>query len=161
MIYNSVCIELVSNTGINLYNFHINMYIGRCECYMKNTDLIYKLWVQDELVPRSIHIDDDLYERLKFLDTKVFDGGISKIVNVAIEYSLCEESGTVKYYKKPDGVHSLYRSLLIRKRLYDKLLKIKEETGISLSRLLNYCIKKFLDDFDSQIKSIYNELTHN
>ena len=41
------------------------MYIGRCECYMKNTDLIYKLWVQDELVPRSIHIDDDLYEELE------------------------------------------------------------------------------------------------
>ena len=161
MIYNSVCIELVLNTGINLYNFSYKYVYRKVRIYMKNTDLIYKLWVQDELVPRSIHIDDDLYERLKFLDTKVFDGGISKIVNVAIEYSLCEESGTVKYYKKPDGVHSLYRSLLIRKRLYDKLLKIKEETGISLSRLLNYCIKKFLDDFDSQIKSIYNELTHN
>lgn len=121
---------------------------------MNQSNVLYRLWLREPIVKRSIHIDDDLYEKLQYLSDNVFEASVSKIINVAIEYSLCEESEDVKYYKKPNGVGSIYRSLLLRKEFYDKLVNIKERTGISISRLVNSCIKTFFDDNQKYFSSL-------
>lgn len=121
---------------------------------MGNTNSIYRLWLKEEQVKRSIHIDDNLYEKLQDLSENVFEASVSRIVNVAIEYCLCQENPNIKYYKKPKGVESIYRSILLKKSFYDKLVSIRENTGISVSRLLNYCIKIFLEDYDEYFRSI-------
>ncbi len=57
---------------------------------------------------------------------------------------------SIAFYKKPEGTDSIYRSIVLRKNFYDELIKIKNQTGISFSRLLNKCIKDFLEDYKKE-----------
>ncbi len=112
---------------------------------MRAIDRLYK---KEKFITRSIHIDEDLYEKLQYLADNIYDATVSKIINVCIEDFL--EKGDYKFYKRPKGVSSLYRSLLIRESFYKELDKVKDETGISLTRLLNSAIKKFLTEYDKE-----------
>lgn len=114
---------------------------------MKAIDRLYK---REEMVIKTLHIDQDLYEKVQYLSANVFDASVSKIINVCIENSLLKNEG-IKYYKRPSNVDSIYRSIVLRKSFCDKLLKIREETGISFSRLINACIKEFLDEYKDEL----------
>ena len=114
---------------------------------MRAIDRLYK---KEEMKVRTLHIDQDLYEKVQYLAVNVFDASASKIINVCIENSLIKNKG-IKYYKRPANVDSIYRSIVLRKSFCDELLKIREETGISFSRLINACIKEFLDDYKDEL----------
>ena len=110
---------------------------------------IQRLYKKDEIITRSLHIDEDLYEKLQYICDNVYDTSISKIVNICIE-TLLMDKNNIKFYKKPYKVDSIYRSILLRKEFYDKLIKIRDNTGISFSRLVNGSIKDFLNKYNGK-----------
>ena len=110
---------------------------------------IKRLYKKDEIITRSLHIDEKLYLKLQNICDNVFDASISKIVNICVE-TLLQNKDNIKFYKKPYKVDSIYRSILFRKEFYDELIKIKEKTGISFSRLVNGSIKEFLDKYQGK-----------
>lgn len=110
---------------------------------------IDRLYRKDEIVPRSLHIDEELYLKIQDLAENVFDSSVSKLVNVCVE-TMLQHKEDIKFYRKPAGTDSIYRSVLFRKTYYDALVKIREKTGISFSRLVNGCIKEFLDEYKDE-----------
>ena len=96
---------------------------------------IKRLYLIDEIITRSLH--------------NVFDASVSKMVNICVE-TLLQNKDNVKFYKKPYKTESIYRSILFRKEFYDELVKIRERTGISFSRLVNGSIKQFLDKYNGK-----------
>ena len=113
---------------------------------MRAIDRLYK---REETITRSVHIDEDLYEKVQYLSENVYDASASKIINVCIENTLLKNNG-IKFYKKPANTDSIYRSIVLRKSFYNELLRIKDETGISFSRLINGAIKEFLEDYKNE-----------
>lgn len=110
---------------------------------------IQRLYKKDEMITRSLHIDEDLYKKLQYLCDNVYDASISKLTNICIETLLIHKD-KIKYYKKPHKTDSIYRSILFRKEFYNELINIRERTGISFSRLVNGGIKEFLDKYDGR-----------
>lgn len=111
---------------------------------------IERLYKRDEIVPRSLHIDEELYLKIQELSENVFDASVSKLVNICVE-TMLEDKNNIIFYKKPEGTDSIYRSILFRKTFYDELVEIRGKTGISFSRLVNGSIKQFLDKYKDQI----------
>ena len=110
---------------------------------------IDRLYRKDEIVTRSLHIDENLYIKLQYICDNVFDTSVSKIINICIETLLLDKS-KIQYYKKPHKTDSIYRSILFRKEYYDALQRVKEKTGISFSRLVNGSIKNFIDLYQNR-----------
>lgn len=109
---------------------------------------IYRLYSKDNpTMPKSINIDDSLYEKLKeLIDTK-FDATISDIINVAFENYI--EKNKPSFYAKPKDETVTYRTVMIRRNNLVALQGIHLTTGISLTRLVNSAIKDFLDNIDN------------
>lgn len=110
---------------------------------------IKRLYKIDEIITRSLHVDEDLYLKLQYICDNVYDASISKMVNICIE-TLLQNKNNIKFYKKPYKTESIYRSILFRKEFYDELVKIKDKTGISFTRLVNGSIKQFLDKYNGK-----------
>lgn len=111
---------------------------------MSAIDRLYS--INNKTVKKSINIDDSLYKRLMRYTKKNYDATISDIINVCIEDLL--STGSVKYYAKPEDEITIYRSVMIRKENAEALNKITQETGISLTRLVNIAMKEFLDKYN-------------
>ena len=110
---------------------------------MSAIDRLYS--INNKTVKKSINIDDSLYKRLMRYTKKNYDATISDMINVCIEDLL--STGSVKYYAKPEDEITIYRSVMIRKENEEALNKITQETGISLTRLVNIAMKEFLEKF--------------
>ena len=110
---------------------------------------IQRLYPKDKVITRSLHIDEELYLKLQYLCEDQFDTSVSKLVNICIE-TLLQDENNIKFYKKPYKTDSIYRSILFRKQFYDELVKIKDKTGISFSRLVNGSIKQFIDKYNGK-----------
>lgn len=110
---------------------------------------IQRLYKKDKVVARSVHIDENLYLKLQSICDNVFDTSISKIVNVCVETAILDEEN-IEFYKKPYKTDSIYCSILFRKQFYDKLIEIREKTGISFSRLVNGSIKDFIEKYQGK-----------
>lgn len=109
---------------------------------MGNVDKLYL--INNKTIPKSINIEDKLYERLKkLLDTK-YDATVSEIINICIEDYIDENNP--KYYDKPKNETVTYRSIMMRKDNINALQKMHKRTGISVTRLLNASIKEFIDN---------------
>ena len=103
---------------------------------MRAIDRLYK---REETITRSVHIDEDLYERVQYLSENVYEASASKIINVCIENALLKNKG-INFYKKPANTDSIYRSIVLRKSFYKELLKIKDNYP-------KYIISRDIDDF--------------
>lgn len=110
---------------------------------------IERLYKKDQIIVRSLHIDQDLYEKMQYICDNVYDTSISKLTNICIETFL-QDITKIKYYKKPYKTESIYRSIIFKKEFYDKLIEIKDTTGISFSRLVNGSIKQFVDKYNGK-----------
>ena len=44
-----------------------------------------KLYKREELISRTLDIDEDLYYKLEFLSKERYDASISKLVNISVE----------------------------------------------------------------------------
>lgn len=111
---------------------------------MSAIDRLYS--INNKTVKKSINIDDSLYKRLMRYTKKNYGATISDMINVCIEDLL--STGSVKYYAKPEDEITIYRSVMIRKENAEALNKITQETGISLTRLVNIAMKEFLDKYN-------------
>lgn len=111
---------------------------------MSAIDRLYKK--NNSTVQKSINLEDKLYTNLKQIVEKEYDATISDVINACIEDLI--SSGNVKYYAKPEGEITIYRSIMIRKENVKALNKITKETGISLTRLVNIAMKEFLDNYN-------------
>lgn len=111
---------------------------------------ITRLYLKDKIITRSLHLDEDLYKKIQYLCDNVYDASVSKLVNICIETEL-QNIDKIKYYKKPYNTESIYRSILFRKEFYDALINLREQTGISFSRLVNGSIKHFLDKYNGKM----------
>ena len=111
---------------------------------MSAIDRLYS--INNKTVKKSINIDDSLYKRLMRYTKKNYDATISDMINVCIEDLL--STGSVKYYAKPEDEITIYRSVMIRKENAEALNKITQETGISLTSLVNIAMKEFLDKYN-------------
>lgn len=111
---------------------------------MSAIDRLYS--INNKTVKKSINIDDSLYKRLMRYTKKNYDATISDMINVCIGDLL--STGSVKYYAKPEDEITIYRSVMIRKENAEALNKITQETGISLTRLVNIAMKEFLDKYN-------------
>lgn len=112
---------------------------------MNATDRLYK---KDEIIKRSINIDQDLYEKLQYLAENVYDSSVNRIINVCAENALLKNK--IKAYKRPKNADVTYRSIALRKEFFDKLMKYSNETGIPFTRIINGVIKEFLDEYKNE-----------
>ena len=48
---------------------------------------IQRLYKKDEMVSRSLHIDEDLYNKLQYLCDNTYDTSVSKLVNICVAVS--------------------------------------------------------------------------
>ena len=111
---------------------------------MSAIDRLYS--INNKTVKKSINIDDSLYKKLMKFTKKNYDATISDMINVCIEDLL--STGSVKYYAKPEDEITIYRSVMIRKENAEALNKKTQETGISLTRLVNIAMKELLDKYN-------------
>jgi metal-responsive CopG/Arc/MetJ family transcriptional regulator len=109
---------------------------------MNIIDKLYKL--NNKTIPKSVNIDDSLYDQIKILTEKTYDAKLSEIINVAVEEYI--DRNEPNYYSKPKGETVTYRNLMLRKNNVKKLKEYHDKTGISFTRLLNGAIKEFLDN---------------
>ena len=114
-----------------------------------NMEPIQRLYRKGKIISRSLHIDQDLYEKIQYLCDNVFDVSASKLVNICVE-TLLQDKENIKFYKKPYKTDSIYRSILFREEFYNELIEIRDKTGISFSRLVNGSIKNFFDKYEGQ-----------
>ena len=121
---------------------------------------IQRLYKKGNLITRSLHIDEDLYNKLQYLCDNVYDASVSKLINICVETSLLHKN-KVKYYKKPYKTDSIYRSIMLREEFYEELVRLKDETGISFSRLVNGSIKEFLDKYDGRAFKVKEDYIKN
>lgn len=109
---------------------------------MNIRDKLYRK--NNKTVPKSVNIDDSLYEKIKKSTEKVYDAKLSDIINIAIEEYV--ERNNPTYYGKPKNETVTYRNLMLRKDNIKKLTEYHQKTGISFTRLLNGAIKEFFED---------------
>ena len=111
-------------------------------------ELIDKLYKKGNYtIQKSINLEDKLYTRLKGIADNNFENTFSDLVNICVE-DLIENKANIKYYAKPEYEIAIYRSIMIRKDNVERLEKIMNETGISITRLINIAIKEFLEKFN-------------
>lgn len=108
---------------------------------MNIRDKLYK--IDNKTVPKSINIDDSLYEKIREATEKVYDAKLSDIINIAIEEYV--ERNNPTYYAKPKNETVTYRNLMLRKENIKKIKEYHQKTGISFTRLVNGAIKEFFD----------------
>lgn len=109
---------------------------------MNIRDKLYKK--ENKTVPKSINIDDSLYEKIREATEKTYDAKLSDIINIAIEEYI--ERNNPTYYPKPDRETVTYRNLMLRKNNIKKMNEYHKKTGISFTRLVNGAIKEFFEN---------------
>ena len=98
---------------------------------------------RDKLLNRRIEIDVSLYEELERF-TKVYDGSINKLVNIAIIDLIANRK--VDIYKRPEDERTEPHNFTIRESSYKELEKMKNEYGISIFKLVNIAIYLAIQD---------------
>lgn len=106
---------------------------------MNIRDKLYKK--DNKTIPKSINIDDSLYEKIRNATEKIYDAKLSDIINVAMEEYI--EKNKPIYYAKPKSESVIYRNLMLRKNNIKKFNGYHQKTGISFTRLVNGAIKEF------------------
>ena len=109
---------------------------------MNIRDKLYKL--ENKTVPKSINIDDSLFEKIKNATEKTYDAKLSDIINVAVEEYI--QRDIPNYYAKPKNETVTYRNIMLRRDNIKKLNEYHQKMGISVTRLINGAIKEFFEN---------------
>lgn len=109
---------------------------------MNIRDKLYKK--ENKTIPKSINIDDSLYEKIRKATEEIYDAKLSDIINIALEEYIERDNPT--YYSKPKMETVTYRNLMLRKNNVKKINEYHQKTGISFTRLVNGAIKEFFDN---------------
>ena len=81
-----------------------------------------RLYKKENLISRSLDIDEELYEELEKLSKKVYEASISKLVNASIEKII--ETENIQLYERKNKSY-VSRSFLIRESLLEGLYTLK------------------------------------
>ncbi len=118
--------------------------LNNVQIYLKgdNMNIRDKLYKRDnKTIPKSINIDDSLYEKIRNATEKIYDAKLSDVINVAMEEYI--ERNKPTYYAKSKAESITYRNLMLRKSNIKKFNEYHQKTGISFTRLINGAIKEF------------------
>ena len=107
-----------------------------------------RFYYKEELISRTLDIDEELYEKLEYLSKNIYDASISKLVNASIEGLI--ESEDVKVYKRKNSSY-VSRSFLIRKSFLDGLYELKNKYRVPIYLLVNIAIKNELENIEMKI----------
>lgn len=102
---------------------------------MKSFCRFYK---RENMVSKTLNIDENLYCELERLSDTVYDASISKLVNASIESLLNTEK--VEIYKR-ECADQVARSFLIRESFLDGLYELKRKYMLSVNLLVNIAIR--------------------
>ncbi len=100
-----------------------------------------RFYKKENLISRSLDIDEELYEELEFLSKKVYEASISKLVNASIEKLI--ETENIQLYERKNKSY-VSRSFLLRESLIDGLYNLKEKYRVSICLLVNIAIRNAL-----------------
>ena len=102
---------------------------------MKSFRRFYK---RENMISKTLNIDEDFYCELEKLSDTVYDASISKLVNAAIEGLLNTEK--VEIYKR-ENTNQVTRSFLLRESFLNGLYELKRKYMLSLNLLVNIAIR--------------------
>lgn len=107
-----------------------------------------RFWKREELLKKTIVIDNSLYEKLIELSDTKYQASVNKLINASIEELV--KTKNINKYKKIEGELSIQHSLLIRESLFEALEKLKQEYKISICKLVNISIKNALEEIEEK-----------
>ncbi len=93
---------------------------------------------------KTINIEDKLYEKLAEIKKRKYDASISEIIDIAIEMYI--DKNEITFYRRERNQSVTYRNISIRTKNVENLKKLSKQTGLSVTRLVNYAIKTFIDN---------------
>ena len=96
---------------------------------------------REELISRTLEIDEELYNKLEFLSGERYDASISKLINLSVEELIKTEN--INVYKRKNNSY-VSRSVLLRKSVFDGLYELKNKFRIPIYLLVNIAIRNVL-----------------
>lgn len=105
-----------------------------------------RFWKKDNLLRKTIVIDDTLYDKLNDLTKNVYQTSTNQLINACIEELI--KTKNIKIYPKNKKESSVQHSLLIRETLFNELEEMREQYNISIYKLVNIAIKNVLDEIE-------------
>lgn len=103
-----------------------------------------RFWKRENLLKKTIEIEDNLYEKLNELSENVYQTSTNQLINGCIEELL--KTKNVKIYEKDKGQMPVQHSLLIRESLFNGLEEMRNKYNLSIYKLVNIAIKNALDE---------------
>ncbi len=103
-----------------------------------------KFWKREELLKKTIEIDNSLYEELNRLSKTTYQTSTNQLINACIEELI--KTNNVKLYERKDGELSIQHSLLIRESLFTGLEEMRDKYNLSIYKLINISIKNALEE---------------
>ena len=102
-----------------------------------------RFYKKEELISRTLDIDEELYIELEKLSKDIYDASISKFVNASIEELIRTEE--VKIYKRTNKSY-VSRSFLIRKSFLEGLYELRKKYRIPIYLLVNIAVKNSIEE---------------
>ena len=100
-----------------------------------------RFYKKENLINRSLDIDEELYYELEYLSKNVYEASISKLVNASIERIIEDEK--IQVYERKNKSY-VSRSFLIRESLIEGLYALKKKYRVSICLLVNVAIRNAL-----------------
>lgn len=100
-----------------------------------------RFYKKENLISRSLDIDEELYSELENLSKNVYEASISKLVNASIE--MLVETENIQLYERKNKSY-VSRSFLIREGLLNGLYNLKEKYRVSICLLVNVAVRNAL-----------------
>ena len=104
-----------------------------------------RFYNKENLIRKTIEIDNNLYEKLKELSENEISASINQLINACIENLI--KTKNIKMYIKPKGEISIKHTLLIRKSFVKGLESLKDKYDISIYKLVNMSIYNALNEY--------------
>lgn len=105
-----------------------------------------RFYRKEKWIKKSAEIEGDLYDRLKEISDKELDASINKIIDACVD--AFEIRQKVMIYKKEKNEISVARSIILRESIYKKLEEMREQYGISITKLINIAVREGLEIYD-------------
>ncbi|MEG1887275.1 MAG: hypothetical protein RR177_04035 [Oscillospiraceae bacterium] len=113
-----------------------------------------KLSKKEGYYVKCVNIEDDLYNKLSFLASKVYNASVSTVVNICIaEFA---EKENIKIYPKEKGALYVRHTVNIRKSLNDELERLREKYAIAYYKLIEIALRNVIDEMDMP-KEFHND----
>lgn len=130
--------------NIKFKNAYHNNIILLLEKRRKNMGAFDRFWEKDNLLRKTMVIDNSLYEKLNEIAYNKYQTSTNQLINACIEELI--KTKKVNVYAKASGELSIKHSLLIRETLFNELEKMRDSYNISIYKLVNIAIRNALDD---------------